>query len=93
MCYNDDMIYAYNCAALSAALQKLQNIVRDNEERGLKTIIFCEDRLSLAAERTVCLRRAATELLCLSERYVTSSHFLNCCKKKVLSLAQRSLFR
>ena len=48
------MIYAFNCAALSAALQKLQNIVRDNEERGLKTIIFCEDRLSLAAERTVC---------------------------------------
>lgn len=54
MCYNDDMIYAFNCAVLSAALQKLQNIVRDNEERGLKTIIFCEDRLSLAAERTVC---------------------------------------
>lgn len=48
------MIYAVNCAALSVALEQLQNIVKENEQRGLKTVIFCEDRLSLAAERTVC---------------------------------------
>ena len=48
------MIYAVNCAALSAALGQLKKIVAENEEKGIKTVIFCEDRLSLAAERTVC---------------------------------------
>lgn len=48
------MIKAYSCVALFAALEKLKEIVARNEERGQKTVIFCEDRLSLAAERTVC---------------------------------------
>lgn len=48
------MICAVNCAALSVALEQLKKIVIKNEEKGLKTVIFCEDRLSLAAERTVC---------------------------------------
>jgi len=48
------MIYAVNCAALSVALEQLKKIVAKNEEKGLKTVIFCEDRLTLAAERTVC---------------------------------------
>ena len=48
------MIYAVNCAALSVALEQLKNIVKENEGKGVKTVIFCEDRLSLAAERTVC---------------------------------------
>ena len=48
------MIKAFNCVALWAALDKLKEIVAGNEERGQKTVIFCEDRLSLAAERTVC---------------------------------------
>lgn len=48
------MLYAVNCAALSVALEQLKNIVKENEEKGVKTVIFCEDRLSLAAERTVC---------------------------------------
>ncbi len=48
------MIYAVNCAALSVALEQLKKIVAQNEEKGQKTVVFCEDRLSLAAERTVC---------------------------------------
>ena len=48
------MLHAINCAALSAALEQLKKIVIRNEEKGQKTVIFCEDRLSLAAERTVC---------------------------------------
>ena len=48
------MIKAFNCVALWAALDKLKEIVAKNEKKGQKTVIFCEDRLSLAAERTVC---------------------------------------
>lgn len=48
------MIQAINCTALSVALEKLRQILAQNKEKQLKTIIFCEDRLSLAAERTVC---------------------------------------
>ena len=48
------MIKAYNCVALWAALDKLKEIISVNEQKGQKTVIFCEDRLSLAAERTVC---------------------------------------
>lgn len=48
------MIQAITCTALSVALEKLRQIVAFNEEKGINTIIFCEDRLSLAAERTVC---------------------------------------
>lgn len=48
------MIQAINCTALSVALEKLRQIVALNEEKGINTVIFCEDRLSLAAERTVC---------------------------------------
>ena len=54
MWYNEGMIEAVSCTALSVALQKLKEKVAFNEERGLKTVVFCEDRLSLAAERTVC---------------------------------------
>ena len=48
------MLHAINCAVLSVALEQLKNIVRKNEEKGQKTVIFCEDRLSIAAARTVC---------------------------------------
>ena len=42
------MIYSVNCTALSSALEELKIIVKNNEEKGLKTVIFCEDRLTLA---------------------------------------------
>ena len=48
------MIKAISCAALSVALEQLKKIVTENEVAGRPTVIFCEDRLSLAAERTVC---------------------------------------
>ena len=48
------MIKAVICPALSAALDKLKEIISDNELNGKNTVIFCEDRLTLAAERTVC---------------------------------------
>ena len=56
------MIYQSNCAALSIALEKLKEIVKNNEHDKVKTIIFCEDRLSLAAERTVCAELGGTFL-------------------------------
>lgn len=48
------MIKAITCPALSSALEKLKEIIARNEQDGKNTVIFCEDRLTLAAERTVC---------------------------------------
>lgn len=48
------MIKSVTCPALSTALEKLKEIIAANEKNGKKTVIFCEDRLTLAAERTVC---------------------------------------
>ena len=48
------MISAYECATLPVALEKLRDICLENERAEVKTIIFCEDRLTLAAERAVC---------------------------------------
>ena len=48
------MIKSFLCPALSCALEKLKDIVQANEREKKKTVIFCEDRLTLAAERTVC---------------------------------------
>lgn len=48
------MIKAVECAALSVALEKLKEIIAKREKSGKKSVIFCEDRLTLAAERTVC---------------------------------------
>ena len=48
------MIYSFNCTALPSALEELKKIISRNETNGVKTVIFCEDRLTLAAERTVC---------------------------------------
>ena len=43
---------------LSAALEKFKEIVKSHAESGGKEgrrlVVFCEDRLSLAAERAVC---------------------------------------
>ena len=67
------MIEAFLCTALSGALEKLKLIVREREESGKKTVIFCEDRLSLVAERTVC---AAVEGTFLTSVY-TFARFLS----------------
>ncbi|MDE6441161.1 MAG: PD-(D/E)XK nuclease family protein [Clostridia bacterium] len=48
------MIKCVTCPALSVALDELKKIISANEKDGKKTVIFCEDRLTLAAERTVC---------------------------------------
>lgn len=48
------MICATDCTSLAAALEKLKDIVLADRDRGCRTVIFCEDRLTLAAERTVC---------------------------------------
>lgn len=48
------MITSCTAPTLGAALKKLQELVAENEARGARTVIFCEDRLTLAAERTVC---------------------------------------
>ena len=48
------MIKSIIVPALPTALEKLKEIVAFNEKRGKNTVIFCEDRLTLAAERTVC---------------------------------------
>lgn len=48
------MIKSITCPALNLALEKLKEIIFKNEQSGKSTVIFCEDRLTLAAERTVC---------------------------------------
>ncbi len=52
--YNGGMIKASVCPALYAALEKLKSVISANKRAERKTLIFCEDRLTLAAERTVC---------------------------------------
>ena len=47
-------IYSFTCTALSSALEKLKEIIAKNEADGKYTVVFCEDRLTLAAERTIC---------------------------------------
>ncbi len=53
-------IKTVTCAALSAALDELKSIIAQNEKDGVKTVIFCEDRLTLVAERTVCAEIGGT---------------------------------
>ena len=61
------------CGALSTALEKLKEIIAEREKAGKRTVIFCEDRLSLVAERTVC---AAVEGTFLTSVY-TFARFLS----------------
>lgn len=56
------MITSYTAPALGGALAKLKEIISSNEEKGVRTVIFCEDRLTLAAERTVCAAVGGTFL-------------------------------
>lgn len=67
------MIYTVNCTALSVALEQLKKTVAENEKKNLKTVVFCEDRLSLAAERTVCAAVGGT----FSTSVYTFSRFLS----------------
>lgn len=67
------MIYSVNCTALSVALEQLKKIIAVNEGAGRRTVIFCEDRLSLAAERTVCAAVGGT----FSTSVYTFSRFLS----------------
>lgn len=39
---------------LSGAITQLKEVVIQNEQEGVPTVIFCEDRLTLACERAVC---------------------------------------
>ena len=82
------MIKSVSCAALSVALEQLKIIVKKNEDKGLRTVVFCEDRLSLAAERTVC---AAVEGTFLTSVY-TFARFLSaeCGKPQNVLSAQGS---
>ena len=48
------MIKSIIVPALPTALEKLKQIVLQNENQGKNTVIFCEDRLTLASERAVC---------------------------------------
>lgn len=54
MWYNGGMVKSIIVPALSVALEKLKEIISSNEAGGKNTVVFCEDRLTLAAERTVC---------------------------------------
>lgn len=82
------MIKSISCAALSVALEQLKTIVKNNEDAGRRTVVFCEDRLSLAAERTVC---AAVEGTFLTSVY-TFARFLaaECGKPQNVLSAQGS---
>lgn len=79
LCYNTFMITAINCPALSTALKKLKTIIAGNEKAGKKTVIFCEDRLTLAAERTVC---AAVEGTFLTSVYTLARFLSSECGKR-----------
>ena len=67
------MIKSIIVPALPVALGKLQFIISANEKSGKNTVIFCEDRLTLAAERTVCAAVGGT----FSVSVYTLSRFLS----------------
>ena len=48
------MIQITGYPSLDAGLEYLQKYVAAAEEAGERTVIFCEDRLTLLAEQTVC---------------------------------------
>ncbi len=58
------MARAYIAPVLSAALSKFKQIVAAHAEKdgfeGKRLVVFCEDRLSLAAERAVCEQTGGT---------------------------------
>ena len=54
MCYNTVMNISVIAPALGEALEELKKYVARNEEAGRRTVVFCEDRLTLVAERAVC---------------------------------------
>lgn len=59
------MIKAYNAPSLRAALGQLKKMIAENEQNGKNTFIFCEDRLTLAAERAVCQAVGGTFSTCV----------------------------
>lgn len=67
------MITSYTAPMVGAALEKLKEIVSENESAGKNTVIFCEDRLTLAAERAVCAAAGGTFSACV----YTFSRFLS----------------
>lgn len=67
------MITSYTAPTTGAALEKLKEIVARNESAGKKTVIFCEDRLTLAAERAVCAAAGGT----FSSSVYTFARFLS----------------
>ena len=59
---------------LSGALEELKRQVAAAEQAGRRTVIFCEDRLSLVAERAVCAAVGGT----FSTSVYTLARFLSC---------------
>ncbi len=76
------MITSYTAPTLGGALAQLKEIVAANEERGARTVIFCEDRLTLAAERTVCAAVGGT----FTTAVYTFARFLSAEKGKCQNL-------
>ena len=62
VCYNIPMNYSVIAPTLSEALDELKKYVAAREEEGVRTVIFCEDRLTLVAERAVCAAVGGTFL-------------------------------
>ena len=54
LCYNTLMNLSVIAPTLGEALEELKKYISANEGRGRRTVIFCEDRLTLVAERAVC---------------------------------------
>lgn len=73
--------FIYEAPTLDDALTALSEAVRKNEERGEKNFIFCEDRLTLLAERAVLETSGGSFLTEVS----TFARFLSGADSRVLS--------
>lgn len=85
MCYNEadaggafrrrrkPMPNVIGAATLNDALDYLSALIADSEARGERTLVFCEDRLTLLAERAVLEAAGATMLT----EVVTFARFLS----------------
>lgn len=76
------MITSYTAPTTGAALEKLKDIIAENERAGKNTVIFCEDRLTLAAERAVCAAAGGT----FSASVYTFARFLSAEKGKCANI-------
>ena len=69
------MVTAIKAYTLSECMETMAQCVEECEARGEKNLVFCEDRLTLIAERAITSRLGGSfdTRVCTFSRFLTSS--------------------